>query len=491
MEPVRCAGCQALQRRVHDLQAENERLRRQLDEATRAGKRQAAPFAKGQPTGQPKKPGRKPGKDYGPKAHRQPPTPEQIDEVHEAPLPDACPDCGGPLDETHVAQQFQVEIPRKPIHRQFNIHVGQCRQCRRRVQGRHPLQTSDALGAAAAQLGPDAQAAVVELNKQGGLSHGKVTRCLESLFGIPLSRGGSVHTVLRAASRCEPVYEAIRQTVGQSEWVVPDETGWRVGGHPAWLHTLVGPEATAYVIDPTRSGAVAEAILGLDYDGTMIHDGWSPYDQFEDARHQQCLQPPAAALPTRWRRPRRGAVCFPRRVAELLRAGLDLRDRHAAGEISTHGLAVARGRLENQLSDLIFPPKTNAANERLAQHLWDSSRRPVHVPASAGAGRHQLAGRVGHPLRRHPAQGLGWQPDVGGCAGTVGADVGVADLLAARAFGPGFPQSTPAGHAGGPGLAPVTHRRKPVDPPADSFSALRLWARRRTYQDNGTACPHA
>jgi len=26
-------------------------------------------------------------------------------------------------------------------------------------------------------------------------------RCLESLFGIPLSRGGSAQTVLRAASR--------------------------------------------------------------------------------------------------------------------------------------------------------------------------------------------------------------------------------------------------------------------------------------------------
>src|SRR5262245_59069358 len=66
----------------------------------------------------------------------------------------------------------------------------------------------------------------------------------------------------------------------------------------------------------------------------------------------------------------RGAVHFPRRVAELLRTGLDLRDRHGAGEISRHGLAVARGRLENQLSDLIFPPKTNAANETFAQHLW-------------------------------------------------------------------------------------------------------------------------
>jgi hypothetical protein len=47
MQPVSCTGCQALQRRVNDLQAENERLRRQLNEATRARKRQAAPFAKG------------------------------------------------------------------------------------------------------------------------------------------------------------------------------------------------------------------------------------------------------------------------------------------------------------------------------------------------------------------------------------------------------------------------------------------------------------
>jgi hypothetical protein len=91
MEPVRCANCQSLQRQVRDLQAENERLRRQLDEALRAGKRQAEPFAKGEPQPNPRKPGRKPAKDYGTKAHRQPPSPEQIDEVHEAPVPERCP----------------------------------------------------------------------------------------------------------------------------------------------------------------------------------------------------------------------------------------------------------------------------------------------------------------------------------------------------------------------------------------------------------------
>jgi transposase len=100
----------------------------------------------------------------------------------------------------------------------------------------------------------------------------------------------------------------------------------------------------------------------------------------------------------------RRAVCFPRRVAELLRTGLDLRDRHAAGEISRHGLAVARGHLENQLCDLVFPPKTNAANERLAQHLWahrDALLTFLHQPGlDATNWRAELAIRFGVILRK-------------------------------------------------------------------------------------------
>ncbi len=376
MAPVPCLNCLRLEREGAELRREVASLRDQvehltslLDEQRRAGKRQAAPFAKQPPKSEPKKPGRKPGKDYGTKAHRQPP--EQIDETYEAPLPDACPDCGGPIAETHIDQQYQVEIPRRPIHRQFNIHVGCCQRCRRRVQGRHALQTSYALGAAAAQLGPDTQAAIVELNKQGGMSHGKVTRCLESLFGIDLSRGGSVQTVLRAGRRCQPVYDKICATVKQADWVVPDETGWHVGGHKAWLHTLVGPDATAYVIDPTRSGDPARRILGPDYAGVMIHDGWSSYDNFPKAQHQQCLAHLLRRCDELLETASRGAVRFPRRISELLHQALDLRDRHDQGELSRHGLAVCRGRLYNQLLDAIYPGKSNAANDCFAQHLWD------------------------------------------------------------------------------------------------------------------------
>jgi hypothetical protein len=37
-------------------------------------------------------------------------------------------------------------------------------------------------------------------------------------------------------------------------------------------------------------------------------------------------------------------------------------------------------------------------------------------------------------------EGLGRQPDLGGCAGAIRTNVGVAGLVAARVFGPGLPQ---------------------------------------------------
>jgi transposase len=65
------------------------------------------------------------------------------------------------------ATQHHEDLPIvRPIVRQFRIAIGHCTRCHRRVQGRHPLQTSDALGAASTQLGPLAVTWAVILNKQ-------------------------------------------------------------------------------------------------------------------------------------------------------------------------------------------------------------------------------------------------------------------------------------------------------------------------------------
>src|SRR5512142_1302541 len=138
-------------RRIDELRAEVERLKAELEHARRAGKRQAAPFSKGAPKAHPKRPGRKPGH---PPSHRPIPPPEQVDRTVEVPLPTNCPECHAPLDEAPVTvhDQYQIDLPDpKPIITRFRVPVVRCPACYRRVQGRHPEQTSDDLGAADVQ----------------------------------------------------------------------------------------------------------------------------------------------------------------------------------------------------------------------------------------------------------------------------------------------------------------------------------------------------
>ena len=358
---TRCPNCARLERRI----AELEQL---LEKATRAQKRQAAPFSKGTPKPDPKTPGRKPGDPYGPKAHR--PLPEQKpDEIIDVPLPRECPDCGGLAEEDHVDQQFQVEIPRRPIVRRFDIHVGRCRRCGRRLQSRHPLQTSQAIGAAASQLGPDLQALIALMKDKYGLSYGDIQGLLDEAFGIAVSRGGAAQVVLRVAERHEPAYEAIRQIVRRSDLVYPDETGWKIAGWLQWLWVFVTPTATLCVIRPSRGHDVPEEVLGADYDGRMIHDGWSPYDFFQKATHQQCLEHLLRRAEALLERATRGAVRFPRKVKELLLHALALRDRRDSAAISPHGLAVARGRLEKRRDRLLEWNLSHPGNRAFQKHL--------------------------------------------------------------------------------------------------------------------------
>lgn len=359
-----------LRREHRVLQAKVEKLAAALEMAGRASKRQAAPFRKGDgPKPDPKKSGRKRGKRHGPHAHRSAIPPEKIDERYEAPLPDNCPHCGGTqIEETHNAKQYQTEIPREPIHREFTVHVGQCRDCGRRVQGRHALQTSDALGAAASQLGPEAHAAFVTLNKGLGLAHGKCRQFFQDFFGLSIARSTSLRSLLRTARCAQRAYQEVRLAVRQSPWVVPDETGWRVGGYNAWLHAFVGRTATCYEIGD-RSSSLLRDLLGPHWCGTLIHDGWSPYDGFAHAFHQQCL----GHLQRRCREILEtavgGAVQLPRGVLTLCDEAFALRRQWRGHRLSGDELAERGLALGCRLEDMVSGNFSYEPNRRLAKHI--------------------------------------------------------------------------------------------------------------------------
>lgn len=363
-----CSGCRELKGRIAELERQVQQLSAALEQAVRSGKRQAAPFRKPKKPGPAKKPGRKSGDEHG--EHQRRAAPQQIDEVHEAPLPECCTRCRGRrIAETHVAQQYQTEIPRRPITRQFNIHCGQCLGCGARLQGRHALQTSDALGAAASQLGPDAHAAISLANKTLGLSHGKVQLLFREFFGVEIGRATSCRSMLRTAHRCHRLYDKIRHGVRGSPIVRPDETGWRVGGENAWLHVFVGNAATCYVIDPTRSRKPAEELLGRDWSGKLVHDGWSVYDSFTSALHQQCTAHLVRRCQEILQTAVRGAVRFPRAVLDLVEQGFAVRRRRRAGEINEEEQTFAGLALWQSLEQLAQGRFTYEPNRTLAQHL--------------------------------------------------------------------------------------------------------------------------
>ena len=343
-----------------------DRLEDDLDNARRALHRQAAPFSRGTPRRPPRRPGRRPGAAYGRAAHRPPPT--HVDETYDAPLPATCPDCGGALAVTGHATQHQEDLPVvRPIVRQFRIAIGHCSACQRRVQGRHPLQISDALGAASTQLGPHAVTWAVILNKQFGVPLGKIARLFRERFGLSITCGGLVHAIRRAARQAQPTYDTLVTQIRGSPVVTPDETGWKVAARLQWLWAYVTPDTTVYRIQPGRGFEEAAAVLGADFRGILVRDGWAPYRRFTQAVHQTCL----AHLLRRCRTLIRDhhEARFAPQVQRLLQQALQVRDRYVAGQISAHGVAVARGHLQNQLNLLIDRPGGRRVAQKFATHL--------------------------------------------------------------------------------------------------------------------------
>jgi len=347
------------------LVGENERLHARvgkleglLEEARRAGKRQAAPFSRGEPKQGPGRPGRRSGDQHGKHGHREPSG--EVDEELDAPLAARC-GCGGEIEEERIEFQYQDELPEpRPVRRRFAVHIGKCACCGRRHQGRHPFQTSDALGAAGSMLGPRAVALATELNKELGLSPQKTARAL-ARCGIRVTAGGVVGAIARQARALEPTYEALIEGVRASRAVAPDETGWRINGQKAWLWAFAGDQVTVYLIAAGRGYEHAERILGEDYSGVLERDGWAPYRRFTHAKHQTCH---AHLL---------------RRTGELIAESVagQARVPHAARRILKDALALRDQRDQDVIDAEEFGLRVTDLNDRTDKLL---AIRPTHEP---------------------------------------------------------------------------------------------------------------
>jgi transposase len=286
MAPARtpCAGCQQRDQRIAELEDEIKGLREQLGQSERERSRQAHPFRRDHGSTQPKKPGRRKGH----KADLRPvPTPEQIDRVIDVPL-DKCPLCDVYLYDQGQVVQYQTDLPPiVPIVTQFNIETGYCPCCRQYWQGRHPDQTSDAIGATGNTLGPVVLTMAAEMKHRLGVSYRKICDFLATYCHLQVCPAAFIRAEQRLADLARPTYELLLEALRQSHVVHADETGWRVGRLSAWLWVFSSKQATVYVIrtgQGARGHQVPEDILGPDFDGYLVVDGLKTYDVLEVAK---------------------------------------------------------------------------------------------------------------------------------------------------------------------------------------------------------------
>ncbi|MBL8792787.1 MAG: IS66 family transposase [Planctomycetia bacterium] len=370
--PPPCPGCQtrdrriaALEAQVADLQQQLLALRRQRDELQRSQHRQATPFRRRQRAKKPQPPGRPAGH---PPAHRPPP--DHVDQTVAVPLP-ACPHCQGPVQEKTVHVQYQTDLPPvRPVVTRFDLEAGWCPHCRCRVQARHPEQISDAVGAAANQLGPRTLALAAELKHRLGVPFRKITDLLVTYWQLPVSHSALVRACHRLARWTQPAYLDLIERLRRAEVVHADETGWRIGGRSAWLWVFSGGPATVYLVTPGRGHDVPERVLGPDCAGYLVCDGAKAYDALEDYLKSRCLShvlrrchdlQEAAASPAR--------AADVAELQTLLQEAIDLGERRAA--LTAVGYHRRVQEIERRLDAWLFNNRRrrSAEVERLVMHL--------------------------------------------------------------------------------------------------------------------------
>lgn len=222
-------------------------------------------------------PGRKPG--HAPE-WRTAPDPDYEVEV----TCDCCPECGDEFDESvGVSPRLVEELPdpQPPETTQYNRHHYDCDSCGTQTVASHPDCPDEG------QFGVNviAQAALSRYDYR--LPYRKIADRFEQLHGLELSGASTWHATERAARAGRYEYEQIRQQIQDADVVHIDETGVKRNGEQAWIWTFRTDKHTLYAVRESRGHDVPAEVLGEDFAGTVVCDGWTAYPAFS-SNLQRC-----------------------------------------------------------------------------------------------------------------------------------------------------------------------------------------------------------
>jgi transposase len=349
---------------LEQLQEKNAELFKRVEELERTSHRQAAPFRIAEKK-RVENPG-KPGQKAGHKGYYRTIEESEVEGTIKTELP-CCPYCKGEVNDIRNIEQIIEEIPEiKRVAYRLITQYGWCSCCQKEVYSSHPLQTSQATGAAKVQLGPQAKSLAMSLQYEYGMTKRKVCGLMKKVFNINFSAGGLVYASHRGAAKMEYQYESLCTGLRQSDVVHSDETSWYVGNPKYWLWVFANSNATAYHVSAGRGRKVIEGVLGQGYAGTLVSDCLSIYDDVND-RQQKCYSHHLKAIGQAIEKADDRQKVYLEQLKLLLKTALAVKTVKADKPPDEYIRLCSA--LEKQADALIIPLRENELEEKVANRL--------------------------------------------------------------------------------------------------------------------------
>lgn len=211
---------------------------------------------------------------------RPTPEPEETIEV----TMDDCPSCKKPLGKPiRFESRIIEEIPEpQPIKvTEYKLAHYECKNCGSHIVARHPDCPREG------RLGVNALTHVTMLKYSGRVPHRRIAEMLESQFGLRVTPATILDVTRRATDALRKEYDKLLSRVRESPWVHVDETSIKVNGVQWWAWVFVTGADTLVVVRHSRAKKVLNEILGWNYRGIVISDGYRIYSNFTENR-QRC-----------------------------------------------------------------------------------------------------------------------------------------------------------------------------------------------------------